>query len=338
MKKLASIEIIKNIRNHPNADSLELAEVLNWQVVIKKGLYKEGDKVIFITIDSIVPKCPWSEFLLDKKNPDKPIRVKNIKLRGEYSSGLVVPMIEFPLQFESLDIGDDVTELLGIKKYIKELPANLSGDNEGDFPTAIAPKTDEENGLNNPSLVQEVLDSDKIIVGTLKVDGTSITIIVDNGKITKVCSRNLSKKNTEESLYWNIAKKLNIPANWTGVIQGEIAGNGIQKNPLKLTDRKLFVFQILTKDNVYLNYNQMKHFCEDFLKCECVPLVFRFETDSTIKLWEKPIEKLQEMSDRQKYPNGGWAEGLVFRPFNYVRSKKSRRPLGFKLINRNYID
>lgn len=339
MKKLASIEVIKNLRTHSNADSLEIAEILGWQVVVKKGLYKEGDKVVYITIDSIVPRLPWSEFLVDPKSPDKPIRIKNIKLRGEYSSGLVIPLSEFPSQFtETTVVGENLTELLGIKKYIKEIPANLCGENTGDFPTHIASKTDEENGLNDSNLVEEVFKSDKLIVGTLKIDGTSITIIVENGNITQVCSRNLSKKETENSIYWNSAKKLQIPKNWTGVIQGELAGNGIQKNPLKIETHKIFVFQIMQKDGSYLNYTQMKNFCDNYLNCDCVPLVYRFDVDSTIKLWEKPLEKLQDITDKQKYSNGNYAEGIVFRPYNYIQSKFSRRPLGFKLINRNYRD
>jgi hypothetical protein len=39
-----------------------------------------------------VPRCQWSEFLVDSKNPDKPIRLKNIKLRGEFSAGLILPL------------------------------------------------------------------------------------------------------------------------------------------------------------------------------------------------------------------------------------------------------
>lgn len=65
--KLASIEIIKSIKNHNNADSLEIVEILGWQTVVKKGIHTEGDKVVFITIDAIVPRCDWSEFLVDKK-------------------------------------------------------------------------------------------------------------------------------------------------------------------------------------------------------------------------------------------------------------------------------
>jgi RNA ligase (TIGR02306 family) len=335
--KLASIEIIKNIRNHPNAESLDIAEVLGWQVVVKKGIHKEGDRVVFITIDTIVPKCEWSEFLADKENPDKPIRIKNIKLRGEYSSGLVIPMIEFPIQFEGLDVGDDVTEMLGVKKYIKELPANLSGENDGEFPTHLISKTDEDNGLNDPNLVEDVLSSDNDVVLTLKIDGSSITIVVENGNIIKVCSRNLSKKDTPDSVFWNNARKLKIPSGWSGIIQGELAGNGIQRNQLKINDIRIYVFQIF-HNNSYMNYDDMKEFCLNHLGCEVVPLLTKLNVSSTIKLWENPLHKLQEFTDKQKYPSGFNAEGIVVRPYNYKRSKSSRRPLGFKLINRNYKD
>lgn len=336
--KLASVEIIKNIRSHPNADSLEIAEVLGWQVVVKKGIHQEGDKIVFITIDTIVPKSQWSEFLVDPKNPNKQLRVKNIKLRGEYSSGIVIPLKDFPNQFaETAVVGEDLTTLLGITKYIKEIPANLSGENAGDFPTHIISKTDEDNGLNDPELVEEVLKADTHITITQKYDGSSISIVVEDGAITQVCSRNLSKKDTENSLFWRCARKLNIPNNWTGVIQGELCGNGIQKNPLKLIDNKIFVFQIKT-DVGYMSYEVMKSFCENELQCDVVPLIAKLEVASTIKLWESPLHKLQELADKQRYDSGLEGEGIVVRPSSYPRSFQSRRPLGFKLINRNYKD
>ena len=336
--KLASIEVIKSIKNHDNADSLELCEVLGWQTVVKKGIHKEGDKVVFITIDTIVPRCQWSEFLVDSKNPDKPIRLKNIKLRGEYSSGLVIPLSEFPDQFtETTVIGEDLTTLLGIQKYVKEIPANLSGETLGDFPTHITSKTDEDNGLNDPKLVDEVFKVDKELTISLKIDGSSCTLIVEDGKLIQVCSRNLSKKETENSTFWNAAKKLNIPENWTGVIQSEMAGNGIQCNNLKLNEIKLFVFQIYT-DNKYMTYDEMKQFCDNHLKCDVVPLICKLKIEDTINLWIDPLKKLQELADKQKYSSGLDAEGIVVRPSSYIKSRNSRRPLGFKLINRNYKD
>jgi len=336
--KLASIEVIKTIKNHSNADSLELAEVLGWQTVVKKGIHKEGDKVVFITIDTIVPRYTWSAFLADSKNPDKPIRIKNIKLRGEFSSGLVIPLNEFNASpFKDYDEGTDLTEIIGITKYIKEIPANLSGETLGDFPTNLASKTDEDNGLNDPNLVDKVLNHDPYITVTQKLDGSSITIIVEDGAITQVCTRNLSKKETENNTFWKAARKLTIPHNWTGTIQGELCGNGIQRNQLKLEDVKVFVFQV-SENKKYMTYEEMKDFCESSLHCDIVPLVCKLSVDSTVKLWVNPLQKLQELADKQKYSSGLEGEGIVVRPSSYPRGYSSRRPLGFKLINRNYKD
>lgn len=336
--KLASVEQIKNIRNHPNADKLDIANVLGWQVVVQRDLYKEGDKVVFITIDTIVPRCEWSEFLTNKENPEKPIRIKNIKLRGEYSSGLVIPLNEFPDQFtETTLVGEDLTTLLGIQKYIKEIPANLSGDNEGDFPTHLISKTDEDNGLNDPEMVTQVLDQDPCITITQKLDGSSVTIVVENGEIKQVCSRNLSKKDNEKSAFWRCARLLKIPEGWTGVIQGELCGNGIQKNRLKLVDNKIFVFQVKV-NHAYMTYEMMENFCKNELQCEVVPLVAKLDAPSTIKIWSNPLDKLQELADKQRYISGEVGEGIVVRPCSYIRSFKTRRPMGFKLINRNYKD
>jgi hypothetical protein len=336
--KLASIEIVKSVKKHNNADNLEILDVLGWQTVVKKGIHKEGDKVVFITIDTIVPKCQWSEFLVDQKNPDKPIRIKNIKLRGEYSSGLVIPLSEFPLQFtETTAIGEDLTTLFGIQKYIKEIPANLSGENEGDFPTHLASKTDEDNGLNDPDMVRKVLEQDPYIAITQKMDGSSISIIVESGEIKQVCSRNLAKKDTENSTFWQCARRLKIPAGWSGVIQGEMCGNGIQKNRLKLNDIKIFVFQIKT-NHLYMTYEMMYDFCKNELKCDIVPLIAKLDVSTTVKIWENPLQKLQELADKQRYESGEIGEGIVVRPSSYVRSFESRRPMGFKLINRNYKD
>lgn len=116
-----------------------------------------------------------------------------------------------------------------------------------------------------------------------------------------------------------------------------MAGNGIQRNNLKINGIKLFVFQIYT-DNKYMTYDEMKDFCKNSLHCDVVPLICKLEVNSTINLWENPLQKLQDLADKQRYDSGLVGEGIVVRPSSYPRSFKSRRPLGFKLINRNYKD
>lgn len=47
MNKLASIEIIKEIAAHPNADSLEIAKVYDYEAIVPLGKFSAGDDIYF---------------------------------------------------------------------------------------------------------------------------------------------------------------------------------------------------------------------------------------------------------------------------------------------------
>ena len=53
---IAPVAQIEQIEPHPNADRLELATVLGWQMIIPKGQYQVGSKIVYIPIDTIVPQ------------------------------------------------------------------------------------------------------------------------------------------------------------------------------------------------------------------------------------------------------------------------------------------
>ena len=308
--KTASIESIVSIKPHPNTERLELATVLGWQCVVKKGEFKPGDQIVFVPIDTILPKEPWTEFLGDK------LRVRTIKLRGEYSQGIVFPTSILPggrVWHEGSDVGCE----LGVKKYEKEIPLALSGTQRGNFPSYLAPKTDEDNGLSNPRLVEAVLANP--CFSTLKLDGSSCTVIVQDNEIKHVCSRNVDLVEDPGNAFWYAARKINwidMPGQW--VVQGELMGPGIQGNQLGLSEPTLFVFQVKwpcgkwTTNGVGLPNE--------------VP--FLGPAPST-------IAECQEMADRQVLPSGKPAEGIVIRPVGMPASGIGR-PLGFKIINRNY--
>ena len=127
MNKLATIQKIHDIKPHPNpeVEKLEVARVLEWPVVIPKGQYKEGELVVFIEIDSIVPESnPYFEFMRRQK-----FRIWNAKFRGCISQGLICPLSILTgygkLTNENnklfLELFDDVIEKFGInniEKYI----------------------------------------------------------------------------------------------------------------------------------------------------------------------------------------------------------------------------
>lgn len=93
-RKLASIQTIKNIKPIKDADNIELATILGWGVVVKKGMFKIGDMVIFVEIDSVMPEDifdkPEYNFLKTKK-----FHIKAARIQGKISQGIVFPLSIF---------------------------------------------------------------------------------------------------------------------------------------------------------------------------------------------------------------------------------------------------
>lgn len=114
MRKLATIRTIAEIRPIPEADRIEVAQIDGWEVIIsKKDNFSQGDKVVYIEIDSKMPATPEYEFLKSRKYV-----VKTIKMRGQISQGLVLPLAVLPPG--NYKVGDDVTEILGVTKHDPE--------------------------------------------------------------------------------------------------------------------------------------------------------------------------------------------------------------------------
>ena len=134
-----------------------------------------------------------------------------------------------------------------------------------------------------------------------------------------------------------MARKLTIPEGWSGVIQGECMGPGIQGNQLKLLEATLYVYQIRTEAG-YMTHHNMEQFCQQNLNCKHVPVVWVFDND----FHNITLDDLIEIADKQTLDNeiddkGVPAEGIVVRPADY-RASGIGRPLGFKIINRNFKD
>jgi hypothetical protein len=115
MRKLATIQTISQLLPIEGADKIELCllENLSWQCVVKKGEFVVGEKIIYVEIDSVMPEKPEYEFLRERK-----FRIRTIKLRKTLSQGLVLPITEGDFDLSNLPIGTDVTERLGITKYL----------------------------------------------------------------------------------------------------------------------------------------------------------------------------------------------------------------------------
>src|ERR1035438_10745564 len=91
MNNLATIQKVRNVRHHPNADLLDIVQVLGWQVVTKRDEFKESDLCVYIVIDTVLPEKAEFEFLRNKH-----FRIKPIRLRGEESAGICFPLSILP--------------------------------------------------------------------------------------------------------------------------------------------------------------------------------------------------------------------------------------------------
>jgi RNA ligase (TIGR02306 family) len=272
-RKLASIRTIDRIMAHPKADLIELAFVGGWQVIVKKGEFKEGDLCVYFEIDSVLPILPEFEFLrkgcyvkkdwlANEQNPTgEGFRLKTIRLRGELSQGLIVPIPESVLAFgnEALDNPEfggslqdlDLTNLLSVVKWDPPLPASLGGKAKGYFPSFI-PKTDQERVQNLADKVFTPAYQNDFWELTMKLDGSSCTIYCKDGKVG-ICSRNLeldidSPENVDNTfirtvidsgLYdWMIRRGEGL------AIQAELMGPGIQGNREGFKESQLHIFDI----------------------------------------------------------------------------------------------
>ena len=103
MRKLASIQKIWKIEPIEGADKIETAYVLGWQVVVKKGQFKQYDDAVYFEIDSLIPEKDWSRFLFKPEDcgQNKVYRLKTKKMRGIVSQGLLLPLKDFAFLLEN---------------------------------------------------------------------------------------------------------------------------------------------------------------------------------------------------------------------------------------------
>jgi RNA ligase (TIGR02306 family) len=333
IRKLATVEPVLKCVKHPNADRLNIVTIRGWQCITTET-YNEGDLAIYFEIDSFLPIDERFEFLRKScyKNIDglgEGFRLKTIKLRGELSQGLVLPLDLFP-EISNPEAGQDATELLKVQKYEKPTPIFLSGKAKGNFPNFI-PKTDQERIQNKwgfyerfPEYKQDTFEV------TMKLDGSSMTVYLNNGRFG-VCSRNIDLEETEDNLFWKTARKYKIeellrqlsPDN-NIAIQGELMGPGVQGNRENFSDYKFFVFDVFNIDTQQYMPPYNRWSLIETLGLDHVPIL------DNVKITD--FSNLQDILSYADGPsiNHKYREGVVF---------KSRDRLNntFKIISNKYL-
>lgn len=331
---LASIQIVEEIKEHPNANLLNITRILGWNVVTKKEETNIKDKVVYCEIDSMLPvSAEWLpeaiKIKIQRDNTSEYFRIKTLNIRRVFSQGIIIPLTNFNfniingIQNYDLEIGTDLTDALKIIKYDNDIETS----SKIGFPSHLISKTDEKRIQSYPHFL-EMFNQLKYYA-TVKLDGTSATYLYHDDNLI-VCSRNLSLT-PDTSIWWKIAEQLNFEMKYKNgdidqnyAFQGEICGPSIQRNLLNLKELKFFVFNIIdlrTKEKV--DYEKFIHLCRIY-NLEHVPIeeegIFNYVNIEAI------LQKAKGKYNKTK----NHREGLVFRTLD--------QKLSFKVINNEYLN
>jgi len=371
MRKLATIRRIDDIQPIKKADAIEVATVGGWKSVVKKGEFEVGQTIIYCEIDSFLPIREEFEFLrpssyLKLEDGTEGFRLRTVKLRGQVSQGLIIPLnslVKAGYEFDlvsvipadgkedhaddyttynlkvpapdyvlPLKMGTDVTELLGITKYEKPIPKELEGRIHGYMDSRIK-KTNEERIQNLTDDYEEL--KKYAYVESEKLDGESFTAFVLENRFG-VCTRELDLIIPEEysddlpnHLKYSLKNNMEEKVRSLGknvAFQGELIGPGISKNKYNLKELQFRLFNIFDIET-YSYYP--KHEMIEIAKdlsIRLAPIVF----DKTTL--PNTVDELLKTVEGKSYLNlDTEREGSVF------VSTNSPERISFKVISNKYL-
>ena len=175
---LVKVVQIDNISPHPNAERLELATIGGWNCVVRKSEFTEGQAVVYIPIDAVLPHdLEMKLFPPESKVRLHHSRVKSIKLRGVVSQGLVITLAEAGLDPDVTKIGDDVCEHLGITKYDPPEPGFQSALGKSRM-RKCNPEFRKYTDIENIKNYNHVFEEGEWVSITEKIHGTSARFAV----------------------------------------------------------------------------------------------------------------------------------------------------------------
>lgn len=352
MAKFAvSVEKIKQVSDHPNADRLSIAKVLGYNVIIKKDEYKTGDTIVYIPTQSVLPKNIIEELgLSGKLAGSKKNRVKEASLRGIFSEGLIYP------NKDNLPVGTELQDELGIKKYEPQIPTSLGGQ-VNSIGADLQFNFDVENYRRFPYIIEpgeDVIMTEKIH-GTCFIAGATLdeqdndafynkrSFVGSKGLIGKGLAFKHNQEN-ERNIYirkfmdhniHDVATKLSDIYQDTVYILGEVFGAGVQD--LKygaLTNNEIFlrVFAIYTGQGSQkraVNHQLLQDICES----EGLPIVpILYQGAFSKDIMEKYTNGKESVSGTESHIR----EGVVITPVQERYDPRIGRVI-LKNISKDYL-
>lgn len=332
---------------HPGAERLEVGKAGTYQVVVQKGLYKNGDEVVFAPEKSVLTGRLLEEYGTMLAGPDKN-RVKAVRLRNELSCGIIIPneLVEAITgkQVSELPKGEDISAIFGITKYEPPIPAELLGKAEPIPYDKYGTRHDcEQFGVYGSNFT-----AGERIIATEKIHGTQGVYYIalrNNGNHIKWASmkglhaKGICIMEEEGNLYWRASNNAGL---WEAIKKNYNTAMGEEREETCIqvfaevfpcpggynygkTEATLLLFD-LRVDGESIPYDKVP---EDFKKM-WVPVIY-----------DGPLTDVQELKSlaKGKETISGKTlhirEGIVVRPYIDRRASDGTK-LRTKIINPDY--
>lgn len=312
-----------NLEKHPDADTLSIQKVEDFQVVARTEDWTGVEYGIYIPPDSIVdasrPEFAWLD-----PNGGK-VRIKAKRLRSVWSMGLMIPAPAGVTE-------GDFYEQLGIEHYEPDEPgqAGVSTATSAPIKFSHLTKYDIENG-RKLAYSRMFVPGEQTYV-SVKLHGQNMAVVYTDGEF-HVKSRNEWKKDEPDSLYWR-ALRANQPLmdflikNPDMVVYGEQYGH-IKGFPYdcKPGEVKFRAFDVRKPDGFYLD------------AAEFIPLMAAYGVPTVPAFHIQPFDMptLLNLAE-SKCPFGGkLSEGIVCKPLIERRDIRHGRVV-MKIVNPAYLE
>lgn len=324
---IVPVTVIEALKPHPNADRLELAQVLGWQLVVPKGIHQVGEKIVYFPIDTVLPLEVSERFNVTKYLSKQ--RIRCARLRGEPSFGLAVP------PDEDWPVGENVAEYYGAVKYLPPVRAT-AGDAEIDHPLFGA-YTEIENMRNFPT----VFESGEPVLLSEKIHGTQCRLGLIEGE-PMAGSKQLRRKRPgddrfESSIYWypfsltpvrTLLEQLSQKHQQV-ILFGEVFGSKIQSFHYGLEGRPGFRAFDLLLDGRYVDWPDFLELCAQY-NVDTVPALASLPFDLVeIKAFSEGKTQLMEQAAHIR-------EGVVVRPLRERHDPRVGRVI-LKYVSDTYL-
>jgi RNA ligase (TIGR02306 family) len=319
---------------HSGAERLELCKVGTFQLVVQKGLYRDGDIIIVAPEKSLLPPDLAQRYVnsetgisylhgLDKN------RVGTIRLRGEISQGVIIPNTGF----EDLPFDQDISEALGITFYEAPIPSQLAGEVESLSSKTSAHFT--QHDVEQFGIYQNEFVTGEPVLVTEKLHGSQGVYYRNSNLEWVVTSKGLAQKglglkeNTANA-YWAAAKNIGLLEAVNQIFpDGEVQVFGevlpIQKGfSYGQQNPTLKIFKV-ARDGVILPHKALPQWFKD----NFVPVLYTGGFD---------VEQILPLKDGLETVSGKGLhirEGVVLTPA-VPRSNADNHDLAVKLISEKY--